>query len=136
MNVMKEVEEYFSGKLGPSNVSIFKPYNFKMEEIEAFRYRAQDAMRVVTSIAIREARLKEIKRELLTSVKLKVSVNLLSLRNRLNMICFRQNYNLSYFQAYFKENPKDFAVLRHDKPSHTIKIHSHLKDVPDYIGQH
>lgn len=79
------------------------PYQFRMEEIEGFRYRcrvsglgargrrvpgggepglplrpdrppvsAQDAMRSVTKQAIREARLKEIKEELLHSEKLKV----------------------------------------------------------------
>ena len=52
--------------------SIFKPYNFRMEEIEGFRYRAKDAMRAVTRTAVREARLKEIKAELLNSQKLKV----------------------------------------------------------------
>ena len=45
-----------------------------MSEIEGFRYRAKDAMRAVTSVAVREARLKEIKTELLNSQKLKVLV--------------------------------------------------------------
>ena len=44
-----------------------------MEEIEGFRYRAKDAMRAVTKVAVREARLKEIKAELLNSQKLKVA---------------------------------------------------------------
>lgn len=76
------------------------PYQFHMEEIEGFRYRCrvsgpgrgsgflwdgrpsspsvltlmsiQDAMRSVTKQAIREARLKEIKEELLHSERLKV----------------------------------------------------------------
>merc|ERR1712083_1123600 len=42
-----------------------KPYQFKMEELDGFRYRARDAWRSVTKIAVREARLKEIKKELL-----------------------------------------------------------------------
>ncbi len=80
--------------------SVLKPYGFKMEEIEGFRYRCrvcscpraapklclwlgspeeslvlyftQDAMRSVTKQAVKEARLKEIKQELLNSEKLKV----------------------------------------------------------------
>merc|ERR1711997_528165 len=51
--------------------SVFKPYRFRMEELDGFRYRAVDAWRAVTKIAIREARLKEIKAEMLNSVKLK-----------------------------------------------------------------
>jgi ATP-dependent RNA helicase DDX56/DBP9 len=45
-----------------------------MDEIEGFRYRARDVLRSITSVAIKEARLKEIKNELLNSQKLKVNV--------------------------------------------------------------
>jgi ATP-dependent RNA helicase DDX56/DBP9 len=86
--------------------SNFKPYQFKMEELEAFKYRSRDALRAVTSIAIREARIKEIKREILTSQTLK---------------------------SYFEEHPKDQKILKHDKALHTVKHKSHLKDVPEYI---
>jgi len=84
---------------------IFKPFNFRMEEIEGFRYRAKDAMRKVTSIAVKEARLKEIKSELLASSKLK---------------------------AYFEDNPRDLQLLRHDKTL-APKSEAHLKNVPDYL---
>lgn len=50
----------------------FRAYQFKLEEVEAFRYRAKDAWRAVTRIAVREARLKEIKQEIFNSQKLKV----------------------------------------------------------------
>lgn len=89
-----------------SSNSNFKPYQFKMEELEAFKYRSRDALRAVTSIAIREARIKEIKREMLTSQTLK---------------------------SYFEEHPKDHKILKHDKALHTVKHKSHLKDVPEYI---
>lgn len=46
-----------------------------MEEIEAFRYRSQDAWKAVTRIAVREARLAEIKAEMMQSKKLRVSQN-------------------------------------------------------------
>lgn len=86
--------------------AIFQPYQFKMEEIEGFRYRSKDALRAVTRIAIREARLKEIKTEMLTSQKLK---------------------------SYFEENPREHELLRHDKALHIIKHQPHLKHVPEYI---
>lgn len=41
--------------------------------MEAFRYRAKDAWRAVTKIAVREARLKEIKQEIFNCEKLKVN---------------------------------------------------------------
>lgn len=50
----------------------FRPYQFRMEEIEAFRYRSQDAWKAVTRIAVREARLAEIKSEMMQSKKLRV----------------------------------------------------------------
>jgi len=51
-----------------------KPFNFKMEEVEGFRYRAKDALKAVTRIAVREARLKEIRLEIMNSQKLKVKM--------------------------------------------------------------
>lgn len=47
-----------------------------MEQLEGFRYRANDAWRAVTRIAIREARLKELKEEMLNSQKLKVFIKI------------------------------------------------------------
>lgn len=85
---------------------LFKPYQFKMEELEGIRYRSRDALRAVTSVAVKEARLKEIKRELLTSEKL---------------------------QSFFEEHPKDLQVLRSDRELHTVPLQSHLKHLPDYI---
>ncbi|XP_076650518.1 putative ATP-dependent RNA helicase DDX56 [Halictus rubicundus] len=86
--------------------SLFKTYQFKLEEVEGFRYRAKDAWKAVTRIAVREARLKEIKQEVLNCEKLK---------------------------SYFEDNPRDLQSLRQDKALHTVKLQSHLKDVPDYI---
>merc|ERR1719507_679455 len=86
--------------------SVFKPYRFRMEELDGFRYRAVDAWRAVTKIAIREARLKEIKAEMLNSVKLK---------------------------THLADNPRDAQILRHDKALHTVRQQVHLKNVPDYI---
>ena len=85
---------------------IFKQFKFKMDEIEGFRYRARDVIRSITSVAIKEARLKEIKLELVNSEKLK---------------------------SYFEENPREKDILRHDKELHVTKMDEHLKNVPDYI---
>lgn len=105
MDLLVEVEKTLS-ESGTEEDSVFKPYNFKMDEIDGFRYRAKDAMRMVTKTAIREARLKEIKQEMLASNKLK---------------------------TYFEDNPRDLQVLRHDKSLHTVKVQKHLKNVPDYL---
>lgn len=53
--------------------SKIKEYNFDMKQVEAFRYRMEDALRSVTRSAIKEARIKELKTEILNSDKLKVS---------------------------------------------------------------
>ncbi|SRR6266498_2408657 len=52
--------------------STIKPYSFDMKQVEGFRYRMEDALRAVTRTAIREARLKDVKSEMLNSEKLKV----------------------------------------------------------------
>ncbi|XP_070621196.1 probable ATP-dependent RNA helicase DDX56 [Erythrolamprus reginae] len=82
------------------------PYQFRMGKIEGLRYRCQDAMRSVTKQAIKEARLREIKEELLNSEKLK---------------------------TYFEDNPRDLNLLRHDKPLHPAIVKPHLRNVPEYL---
>ncbi len=52
--------------------SQIKDYKFDMKQVEAFRYRMEDALRAVTRSAIKEARIKELKSEILNSDKLKV----------------------------------------------------------------
>lgn len=103
-SLMGEVEEQL--KHSYNRDSLFKTYQFKLEEVEGFRYRAKDAWKAVTRIAVREARLKEIKQEVLNCEKLK---------------------------SYFEDNPRDLQSLRQDKALHTVKIQPQLKDVPDYI---
>ncbi|KAE8619005.1 hypothetical protein XENTR_v10009565 [Xenopus tropicalis] len=102
--LLSEVEEALGG--GVPDEHVLKPYRFCMEEVEGFRYRCRDAMRSVTKQAIKEARLKEIKEELLNSEKLK---------------------------TYFEDNPRDFQLLRHDKPLHPAIVKPHLKNVPEYL---
>ncbi|KAF4108482.1 probable ATP-dependent RNA helicase DDX56 [Onychostoma macrolepis] len=102
--MLTQVENALTGD--STHDSVLKPYGFKMEEIEGFRYRCRDAMRSVTKQAVKEARLKEIKQELLNSEKLK---------------------------TYFEDNPRDLQLLRHDKDLHPAVIKPHLKNVPDYL---
>ncbi|OWF41466.1 probable ATP-dependent RNA helicase DDX56 [Mizuhopecten yessoensis] len=101
-----EVVESSLSEASASGETVFKPYSFKMEEVEGFRYRAKDAMRAVTKTAIKEARLKEIKQEVLASQKLK---------------------------SHFQDNPRDLQILRHDKFLHTVKNQTHMRNVPDYL---
>lgn len=82
------------------------PYQFDMKQVEGFRYRSEDAFRAVTGVAIREARIVELKNELLNSDKLK---------------------------RFFEENPQDLASLRHDKELHPSRVQSQLKRVPEYL---
>jgi ATP-dependent RNA helicase DDX56/DBP9 len=83
-----------------------KPYNFDMKQVEAFRYRMGDALRAVTKVAIREARTRELRQELMKSEKLK---------------------------RHFEENPGDLHHLRHDGELRPARVQSHLKHVPEYL---
>ncbi|KAF9276660.1 ATP-dependent DNA/RNA helicase [Mortierella alpina] len=82
------------------------PYTIPMQQLAGFRYRMDDAMRAVTRGSIREARLKELKAEMLNSEKLR---------------------------AHFEDKPKDLEFLRHDKTLHPTRVQPHMKHVPDYM---
>lgn len=99
--VLKRIEKQQS-----KNGFELKPYQFDMKQVEGFRYRAEDAFRAITVVAIREARVLELKNELLNSDKLK---------------------------RFFEENPQDLASLRHDKELHPSRVQSQLKRVPEYL---
>ena len=83
-----------------------KPYHFDMKQVEGFRYRMNDALRVVTRVAVREARARELRQELLKSEKLK---------------------------RHFEENPEDLRQLRHDGEMGKVRVQGHLRNVPGYL---
>lgn len=83
-----------------------QPYSFDPKQIESFRYRLEDGFRAVTQVAVREARIKELREELLTSEKLK---------------------------RHFEENPNELQTLRHDKELHPARVQEHLKRIPGYL---
>ncbi|ANZ77998.1 BA75_04868T0 [Komagataella pastoris] len=90
------------GRIG----SKLEPYHFNESQVEGFRYRMEDAFRAVTATAIRNARIKEIKQEIMVNEKL---------------------------QRHFEDNPQDLLSLRHDKELHPNRVQPHLKRVPDYL---
>jgi len=99
--VFEEVRDHFESL----NQKLL-PFEIDQNAIEGFRYRVEDGIRAVTRVAVREARIKELKTEIITSEKLK---------------------------AHFEDNPKDLQALRHDKALHTARVQAHMKHVPDYL---
>ena len=81
-------------------------YTFDTKQLEAFRYRMTDALRAVTRVAVHQARAQEIRKEILTSEKLK---------------------------RHFEDNPTELEGLRHDEDVHVVRRQAHLKFVPDYL---
>lgn len=91
------------GKLGRE----VKPYAFDMKQVNNFRYRMNDALRAVTSVAVREARVRELRQELAKSERLK---------------------------RHFEENPNELThLVRHDTELRAARVQPHLRDVPDYL---
>ena len=76
------------------------------DEVRAFEYRCNDALRAVTRVAVRHARTAELRRELLNSDRL---------------------------QRHFQENPDELRHLRHDTASHAARVQDHLRHVPEYL---
>ena len=101
-NYLQQLEE----KLSKNGEIVLKSYQFKMSEIDTFRYRVNGVMKSITKLAIRNARVKEIKTEIFNSTKL---------------------------QTYFEENPRDLEVLRHDKHLQPKQIEPSMKYIPPYL---
>ena len=81
-------------------------YAFDMKKLEGFRYRLQSALSAVSAGAVREARLRELRQELIKSEKLK---------------------------RHFEENPDELKHLRHDGELRAARVKRELKHVPDYL---
>lgn len=78
---------------------------FRMNQIEAFRYRVEDCLRMVTDAAVNSARVADVQREIVNSTKLK---------------------------DYFEENPDDYTALQHDLAL-ARNVQAHLAHVPSYL---
>ena len=76
------------------------------EQTEALRYRAEDTARSVGKTAVREARVRELKSELLNSERL---------------------------AAHFEDNPEDLNLLKHDVSLSKTAPAPHLSHLPGYL---
>ncbi|WFD28714.1 RNA helicase [Malassezia nana] len=92
-----------SGLVGATGIQAWR---YDESQVDAFRYRMNDALRSVTKAAIKEARIQEIKNEILNSKAL---------------------------QAHFEANPRDLEYLRHDRALHPARVQAHMKHVPAYL---
>lgn len=79
---------------------------FDLKEIDCFRYRVEDVRRAVTRVAVCEAQLADVKKEMLNSERL---------------------------AAHFEANPRDLNVLEHDKVVGSARVQPHLATIPDYL---
>ncbi|CAO3618283.1 unnamed protein product [Cunninghamella echinulata] len=82
------------------------PYSFEKRNVDGFRYRVQDALKTVNKVSIQEARITEIKKEILNSEKLK---------------------------SHFEDKPRDLAFLQHDQALQPNIVKKHLKNIPSYL---
>lgn len=81
------------------------PLAFRMEQVEPFRYRVEDCLRLITDTAIRGARLADVRREMETSEQLK---------------------------GYFENRPEDLDALQHSFRL-AKNVAEHLGHVPNYL---
>lgn len=87
-----------------------RPWSVNWTQVFSFQYRIEDSLRSTTRGKIREARIRELKAEILRSQRLK---------------------------NHFEDNPRDFDYLRHDKSldrqASSNNRSAHLKHVPEYL---
>lgn len=81
------------------------PLAFRMDQIEALRYRVESSLRLVTDTAVHGARLADVRREIVNSEALK---------------------------NYFEDNPQDLDALQHNL-SLAKNIPAHLGHIPSYL---
>lgn len=98
---------------------IIPPFTFDFAQIEGFRYRTQDALRAVTKSAIHEARMKDLRRELLTNQRLREHFS----TRPLDIQAIAGNQT----EASLTEGSRTANLLPQSK------IKSHLKHVPAYL---
>ncbi|XP_024367407.1 DEAD-box ATP-dependent RNA helicase 16 [Physcomitrium patens] len=107
--ILKQIKVELSGvdEGQQNNKALISPFPLLSKTaVESLRYRAEDVMRSVTKIAVREARAKELRIEILNSERLK---------------------------AHFEDNPTDLELLKHDKVLSKVAPAAHLKTVPEYL---
>ena len=85
----------------------FNQFGVDMRKLAALPLPGRGRLRAVTRAAVKEARLKELKQELL---------------------------HLKRLASHFEDNPEDLKVLRHDRPLATTRKQPHLAHVPTYPG--
>eukprot|EP00298_Acanthocystis_sp_HF-20_P005735 c15806_g1_i1.p1 GENE.c15806_g1_i1~~c15806_g1_i1.p1 ORF type:complete len:604 (-),score=225.36 c15806_g1_i1:39-1850(-) len=104
MNRYQEVQNMISS--GDAKGRPIEDFALRMEELDQFRYRVEDVKRSITKTTVKNARLADIKRELLGSAKLK---------------------------AHFEDNPGDREALKVHSKNISSKIKPHLAHIPDYL---
>jgi len=104
VEVMKRLKE-FQTIHSPTHKANIKPLDFDLKEIIGFKIRVQIAIRNVTRSSIKEARLKELRRQMLKSEQLK---------------------------AYFENNPREATLLSQDDPRKR-RVNKLLAHIPGYI---
>jgi len=103
--VMERLKE-FQTINSPTHKANIQPLDFDLKEILGFKVRVQIAIKNVSKNDVREARLSELKRQMLNSQKLKV---------------------------HFEDNPREAELLRHDRHHKKRKINKLLAHIPGYI---
>ena len=86
---------------------VMQPFDrLPKEAVDALRYRAEDAARAVGKTAVKEARVRELRQELLNSERL---------------------------AAHFEDNAEDLALLKHDTSLAKHPDAKHLSHLPGYL---
>ena len=105
-SLQKDLSMFCDGKLDTTSVAIMPYDRLETDRIEALRYRAEDVFRTVGRHAVREARIRELRGELLNSERL---------------------------AAHFEDNPEDLNLLRHDGSLARLASSQHLRHLPAYL---
>ncbi|KAI6206267.1 hypothetical protein M3Y94_00889000 [Aphelenchoides besseyi] len=100
----ESVQEEINAQMGENAIA---PYEVRMSDFDGFFLRSREVLSAITKSVVREARLAEIKRQLLESKRL---------------------------EAYFAKNPREKEALENDRGMCGLRLHSTgIAEVADYM---
>eukprot|EP00808_Paulinella_micropora_P001580 g45799.t1 len=106
LDAVLQAQQKRAAARGLANPHTLQEVQHDKAAVEKFRYRCSDAARRITPALVREARLAEVKQEILNSKKLR---------------------------DFFSENPRELRLLRHDRVLKPAVVSKQLAVVPDYL---
>eukprot|EP01083_Nonionella_stella_P279662 951312_1 len=104
---MKRFQKILYGRVNSNNNCMVQKLPLSIHDLDAFRYRCESVRCTITQKLVKQARLNELRMEILNSKRL---------------------------QSHFRERKREFELLRHDKMLQSAEmVKPHMSHIPSYM---